>query len=153
MPSVISTLHSRALCRITLLPVTHVLVDTCMLTVKPAYKLLNVSDDLKWTTNTRDTISTHFQGITNNIDGFGRPFLLLHFFPPPQPVNYISTRPYSFLPVQMTGLYIKLCMSTSVSTTTFGTSWQTFAPAWKYKHNVSQVYKNIASGLHCPSNS
>ena len=42
----------RALCRITLLPVRHVLVDTWMLTVKPVYKLLNVSDDLTWTTNT-----------------------------------------------------------------------------------------------------
>ena len=39
-----------------------------MLTVKPVYKLLNVSDDLKWTTNTYVTpIFTHFQGITNNI--------------------------------------------------------------------------------------
>ena len=46
---------SRALCRIKLLPVTHVLVDTWMLTVKPVYKLLNVSDDLKWTTNTHVT--------------------------------------------------------------------------------------------------
>ena len=45
-----------------------------MLTVKPVDKLLNVSDDLKWTTNTRDTIFTHFQGITSNIYGFGRPF-------------------------------------------------------------------------------
>ena len=45
----------RALCRIKLLPVTHVLVDTWMLTVKPVYKLLNVSDDLKWTTNTHVT--------------------------------------------------------------------------------------------------
>ena len=43
---------SRALCRIKLLSVTHVLVDTWVLTVKPVYKLLNVSDDLKWTTNT-----------------------------------------------------------------------------------------------------
>ena len=48
-------MHNRALCRIKLLPVTHVLVDTWMLTVKPAYKLLNVSDDLKWTTNTHVT--------------------------------------------------------------------------------------------------
>ena len=48
-------LRSRALCRIKLLPVIHVLVDTCMLTVKPVYKLLNVSDDLKWTTNTQLT--------------------------------------------------------------------------------------------------
>ena len=36
--------------------VTHVSVDTWMLTVKP----VNVSDDLKWTTNTCDTIYTHF---------------------------------------------------------------------------------------------
>ena len=46
---------TRALCRIKLLPVTHVLVDTWMLTVMPGYKLLNVSDDLKWTTNTHVT--------------------------------------------------------------------------------------------------
>ena len=31
------------------------LVDTWMLTVKPVYELLNVSDDLKWTTNTHVT--------------------------------------------------------------------------------------------------
>ena len=43
---------SRALCRIKLLPVTHVLVDTWMLTVKLVYKLSNVPDDLKWATNT-----------------------------------------------------------------------------------------------------
>ena len=78
------------LCRIKLLPVTHVLVDTWMLTVKLDYKLSNVSDDLKWATNTRDTIYTHFQGITNNIYGFGRPFFL-HFF----------TRPPIFLPVHI----------------------------------------------------
>ena len=85
-------LLTRALCRIKLLPVTHVLVDTWMLTVKPVYKLLNVSDDLKWTTNTHDTIFTHFQGISNNIYGFGRRiFLLLHFF----------TRPPIFLPVHI----------------------------------------------------
>ena len=48
-------IHCRALCRIKLLPVTHVLVDTWMLTVKLVYKLLNVSDGLKWTTNTRVT--------------------------------------------------------------------------------------------------
>ena len=43
---------SKALCRTKLLPVTHVLVDTLTLTVKPVYKFENVSDDLKWTTNT-----------------------------------------------------------------------------------------------------
>ena len=42
----------RALCRITLLPVTHVLVDTWMLTVKLVYELSDVSDDLKRATNT-----------------------------------------------------------------------------------------------------
>ena len=36
-----------ALLRIKLLPVTHVLVNTWMLTVKPVYKPENVSDDLK----------------------------------------------------------------------------------------------------------
>ena len=30
-----------------ILPVTHVLVDTWMLTIKPVYKLSNVPDDLK----------------------------------------------------------------------------------------------------------
>ena len=46
---------TRALCRIKLLPVTHVLVDIWMLTVKPVYKLSNVHDDLKWATNTHMT--------------------------------------------------------------------------------------------------
>ena len=58
--------------------------------VKPVYKLSNVPDDLKWTTN---TIYTHLQGITNNIYSFGRPFFAPSF----------SYHPYSFLPVQMTG--------------------------------------------------
>ena len=74
-----------------------------MLTVKPVYKLSNVPDDLKWTTNTHVTpIYTHFQGITNNMYGFGRPF---NFFAPSffYPSTHISTCPYSFLPVQMTG--------------------------------------------------
>ena len=35
--------------------VTHVLVDTWMLTVKLVYKLSNVPDDLKWATNTHMT--------------------------------------------------------------------------------------------------
>ena len=50
--------------------------------------------------NTCDTISTHFQGITNNIYGFGRPFFAPSFF---YPSTHISTRLYSFLPVQTTG--------------------------------------------------
>ena len=53
--------------------------------------------------HTYDTIYTHFQGITNSIYGFGRPFFVPSFFTRPQPVLHISTRPYSFLPVQMTG--------------------------------------------------
>ena len=43
---------SRTLSRTKLLPVTHVLVDTWMLTIKPVYTLLNVSDELKWTIKT-----------------------------------------------------------------------------------------------------
>ena len=58
-----------------------------MLTVKPVYKLSDVSEDLKWPTNTCDTIYAHFQGITNNIYGLGRPFLLLHF---------LSVHPYLY---------------------------------------------------------
>ena len=45
----------RALCRIKLLPVTHVLVDTWVLTVKLVYELSSVPDDLKWATNTHMT--------------------------------------------------------------------------------------------------
>ena len=37
---------TRALCRIKLLPVKHVLVDTWMLTVKLDYELSDVPDDL-----------------------------------------------------------------------------------------------------------
>ena len=67
----------------TLLPDTRVFGDTWMLTVKPVYKLSKVPDDLKWATNTHMTLFTlTFQGITDNIYGFGRPFfLLLHFLP------------------------------------------------------------------------
>ena len=49
------SIHIRALCRIKLLPVTHVLVDTWTLTVKLVYKLSDVPDDLKWATNTHMT--------------------------------------------------------------------------------------------------
>ena len=44
-----------------------------------------------------DTIYTHFQGITINIYGFGRPFFVQ------QPSTHIFACPYSLLPVQMTG--------------------------------------------------
>ena len=92
------------------MPVTHVLVDTRMLTVELVYKLSNVPDDLKWTKNTHMTpfTLTFKEGITNDIYGFGRLFLLLLLRPPPvhlyfYPSTHISTRPYSFLPDQMTG--------------------------------------------------
>ena len=91
----------RALCRIKLLPVTHVLVDTWILIVKPVYKLLNVSDDLKWTTNTHVTpFSLTFKAyltISMVLDEFLFVFLLLQFF------THIFTRPYSFLPILMMG--------------------------------------------------
>ena len=56
-------------------------------------KLLNVPDDLKWTIE-QVTIYTHFQGITNNIYGFGRPFL-----PVRHPSTHISIHPYLSLPI------------------------------------------------------
>ena len=85
-----------------IIALTHVLVDTWMLTVT-VYKLLNVSDYLKWTTyeHTCDTIFTHFQGITSNIYGSGRNFFAPSFF---YPSTHISTRPND----GWTGLYIKL---------------------------------------------
>ena len=46
----VNLMAPRALCRI-----THVLVDTWMLTVKLVYKVSNVPDDLKWATNTHMT--------------------------------------------------------------------------------------------------
>ena len=79
----------RALCRIKLLPVTHVLVDTWMLTVKLVYELSDVPE--MGYKHTYDNIYTHFQGITNNIYGFGRPFFAPSFF----------TRPPIFLPVHI----------------------------------------------------
>ena len=70
-----------------------------MLTIKPVYKLSNVSDDLKWATNSHVTPFT----ITNNIYGFGRPFLRLHFLPVHHPSTHIFARPYSFFPVHVMG--------------------------------------------------
>ena len=106
-------LHIRALCRIKLLPVTHVLVDTWMLTVELVYKLSNCAwwPEMGYK-HTYDTIYTHFQGITNNIYGFGRPFisLLLHFLPVHPyfyPSIFVFTRPNG----GWTSLYIKLCFT------------------------------------------
>ena len=71
-----------------------------MLTVKPVYKLLNVSEmDYK---HTCDTIFTHCQGITNNIYGFEKPYFCSFIFYL-STIFHNSTRPYSFLPVQMKG--------------------------------------------------
>ena len=97
----------RALCRTKLLPVTRVLVDTWMLTVKPVFKLSNVPHDLNRATNTHDTIYTHFQGITNNIYSFGRlfcTFISLPVHPYFYPSIFVFTRPND----GRTGLYIKL---------------------------------------------
>ena len=103
---------NRALCRIQLLPVTHVLVDTWMLTVKPVHKLSNVPDDLKWATKyklTCDTIYTHFQGINNNIYGFGRPFFGSFIFLPVHPYFCPSIFGFTRPNDGWTGLYTKLC--------------------------------------------
>ena len=77
-------MRNRALCRIKLLPVTHVLVDTWTLTVKPVYKLLNVSNDLKWTINTLVSLfSLTFKAYSsNNIYDFGSPFFAPSFLYP-----------------------------------------------------------------------
>ena len=50
--------------------------------------------------HTYDTIYTQFWDITDNIYGFGRPFLLLNFF---YLSSHISTCPKRFLPIQKTG--------------------------------------------------
>ena len=84
-----------------------------MLSVKPVYKLSYVPDDLKWATNTRDTIYAHFQGITNNIYGFGRPFSLLLNFLPVHPYFCLSIFVFTHPNDGWTGLYIKLCLRLS----------------------------------------
>ena len=89
----------RALCRIKLLPVTHVLVDTCMLIVKPVYKLSNVSDDLKWPTNTHSHHLHSLSRLTISMVLEDLFFCSFNFYLS----THISTRPNSFLPVQMTG--------------------------------------------------
>ena len=71
-----------------------------MLTVKLVYELSDVPDDLKWATNTHDTIYTHFEGITTNKVWLWKTFFAPSFF---YPSTHISARPYSFLPVLMTG--------------------------------------------------
>ena len=63
-----------------------------MLTVKPVYKLSNVFDNLKWTTN------THVTPFTPTSKAFIRPPIFL-------PVHIDFTRPHDGL----TDLRIKLC--------------------------------------------
>ena len=90
---------------------SRVLVDTWMLTVKLVYKLSNVPDDLKWTTNTFDTICTHFQGITYNMYGFGKRFFVPSFFihpPPIHPYFYPSIFVFTHPNDRWSGLCIKL---------------------------------------------
>ena len=74
-----------------------------MLTVKLVYELSSVPDDLKGAKHTYDTIYTHFQDITDNIYGSGFFFCSFIFYPVHHPSTHISARPYSFLPVLMTG--------------------------------------------------
>ena len=61
-----------------------------MLTVKPFYKLLNVSDDLKWTTNTHLTqFSLDFKAILTISMVLEDLFLVLHYLTHP-PYYYLS---------------------------------------------------------------
>ena len=98
--------------------------------------------------HTCDTIYTHFQGITNNIYGFGRPFFLhLNFVT--RPPIFRTTSIYSFLPVHIfvftrpngrwTGLYIKLCSIWSPLT-----SSGRLEPATS-KHNQRALWLNTIS--------
>ena len=80
-----------------------------MLTVTPVYKLLNVSDDLKWTINTHVTPFT-FTFEADNIYGFGRLCLLLIFLPV-HPYFYPSTTVYIRPNDGCMGLCIKIWFS------------------------------------------
>ena len=53
--------------------------------------------------HTCDTIYAHFQGITNNMYAFGRNSFAHSLF---YPSTHISTHPYWFFPVQMTGGWV-----------------------------------------------
>ena len=63
-----------------------------MLTVEPVCKLLNVSDDLKWTTNTHVTPFTLTFEPQLTISMVFEDFLLLHLFTRP----HVSTGPHWF---------------------------------------------------------
>ena len=89
----------QGLCRIKLLPVTHVLVDTWMLTVKPVYKLKKLFYDLKWATNTHMTPFTPtfkaYITISMVLEDLLCSFIFFY------PSTHISARPSSFLSVHM----------------------------------------------------
>ena len=80
------------------MPVTHVLVNTWMSTVKLVYELSDVPDDLKWAKNTHvpPFTLTFKEGITNDIYGFGRLVFALV-----TPSTRISTSPPIFLSVHI----------------------------------------------------
>ena len=95
---------------------SHVLVDTWMLTVKLVYKL-NVSDDLKCTTNTQVTPFTprlrHKLTICMTLDAF-----CSFFFTQPPPVHpcfYLSLTGFTRPNDGWMGVCIKLCISYSMS--------------------------------------
>ena len=71
-------------------------MDTWILIVKPVYKLLNVSDDQKWTTNTHVTPFTLTFKVLEDL------FLAPSVF-------YPSTHMFTRLNDGWMGLYIKLC--------------------------------------------
>ena len=71
-----------------------------MLTVKPVYKLSNVPDDLKWATNIHMTLFTLTFKAYLTISMLLKEIFAPSFF---CLSTNISTRPYLFLPVQMTG--------------------------------------------------
>ena len=82
----------RALCRKKILPITHVLVDTWMLTVKPVYKLLNV-----WWPE-MDYMRHHFHSLSRlnwQYLWFWKTFFAPSFFYPS------TTRPPIFLPIHI----------------------------------------------------
>ena len=120
----ITSFLPRALCRIQLLPVTHVLVDTWMLTVKPVYKLLNVSDDLKWTTNTHLTpFSLTFKAYLTISTVLEDLLLLLRFFTRPLPFFYPSIFVFTCPNDGWTCLYIKLCFFHSCKPVSTDSVW------------------------------
>ena len=106
-------LRNRALCRIKLLPVTYVLVDTWMFTVKLVFRCAWWPE--MGYKHTYDTICTHFQGITSNLYDFWRPFLSppvhLYFCPS----IFVFTHPND----GWSGLYIKLCCITCSHSTDY----------------------------------